>query len=758
MISARHSLIGALASVLVTAPLAVGAVAGPAHAEAVPIRLLDINDFHGRIDANTTAFATTVEQQRAEAGEANTLFLSAGDNIGASLFASAVQEDQPTIDVLNALGLTASAVGNHEFDKGVEDLTGRVGAAADWSYLGANVYQAGTTTPVLDAYTTREIGGLTVGVIGAVTQETPSLVSPDGVAGLEFGDPVEAVNRVAAELSDGEDANGEADVIVAEYHDGASAGTPEEATLEDEVAAGGAFAQIVNDTAPEVDVIFTGHTHKQYAWDAPLPGGGTRPVVQTGSYGEFVGQVDITVDSESGEVTAYAASNVPRAAQADTSLPRVAEVDGIVKAALAHADEVGSQPVGEITDDITTAFNAGVRDDRSAESTLGGLVADALREGVSDIADVDLGITNPGGLRDELLYAGDTAENPANTDGVVTYAEANQVLPFNNTVSLGQLTGAQIVSVLEQQWQPAGVARPYLQLGLSQNVSVTADAGAPAGERITSVRVDGEPLDPARSYTVSTLSFLSAGGDNFTAFQEGEWTDTGLLDAELWRDYLAANSPVSPDFARRQVFTSGLPAELPAGGPSTFVLGPDAESPSQPFTGETLDLTSLGAPFNTSLTATGTGAAGQLLELGSFPVEAGTAEVSLDVPAELAGGEIQLVAEPSGTAVTVPVGAAALEPATIRALALPVKQGRTGRVVAHVRGPEPTLRGTVELRDDARVLDRARLRGPAAVLRFDTRGWKPGRHRLTVAYAGDEHTGPAERSVTVWVLPGHGQS
>ncbi|MFX8879527.1 hypothetical protein ABTM72_19220, partial [Acinetobacter baumannii] len=85
--------------------------AAPAQAaDDVTIRLLDINDFHGRIDANTVKFAGTVEQLRAEAGEANTLFLSAGDNIGASLFASSVQQDEPTIDVLDALDLAVSTV------------------------------------------------------------------------------------------------------------------------------------------------------------------------------------------------------------------------------------------------------------------------------------------------------------------------------------------------------------------------------------------------------------------------------------------------------------------------------------------------------------------------------------------------------------------------------------------------------------------------------------------------------------------------
>ena len=178
----------------------------------VELTLLGINDFHGRIDANTVNFAGTIEQLR-DAASGPTLFLSAGDNIGASLFASSVAQDQPTIDVLNALELETSAVGNHEFDRGFDELAGRVTDESDFSYLGANVYEAGTETPVLQEYELIEVDGLTVGVIGAVTEETPTLVSPAGITSLSFGDPVEAVNRVAAELSDGEGRAGGAGVV-----------------------------------------------------------------------------------------------------------------------------------------------------------------------------------------------------------------------------------------------------------------------------------------------------------------------------------------------------------------------------------------------------------------------------------------------------------------------------------------------------------------------------------------------------------------
>jgi 5'-nucleotidase len=230
----------------------------------VTLNLLGVNDFHGRINANTVKWAGTVEQLRAQGGEANTLMIGAGDLIGASEFASAVDNDQPTIDMFNALDLDASAVGNHEFDKGWADLRDRVIGApgaenARWDYLGANVYAKGTTDPVLPEYATFEVDGVTVGVIGAVTEETKTLVSPGGITDIDFGNPIDAVNRVAGELSDGDPSNGEADVIIASFHSGAQVGVG--STYDEEVAKGGEFAQMTH-LDPAVDVIFNGHTHQ----------------------------------------------------------------------------------------------------------------------------------------------------------------------------------------------------------------------------------------------------------------------------------------------------------------------------------------------------------------------------------------------------------------------------------------------------------------------------------------------------------------
>lgn len=658
---------GAIGALLLTTGAGIAALSTPAGAAGpgeVDLTLLNINDWHGRIDPNTVRFAGTIEGLRAAAGEANTALLSAGDNIGASLFASALAQDQPTIDILNALDLKTSAVGNHEFDGGFADLTDRVIAGrtnARWSYLGANVYQAGTTTPALPEYDVFTLGGIQVGVIGVVTSDTPSLVSPSGVAMLTFGNPVEAVNRVAAQLSDGNAANGEADVIIAEYHDGATDGVAENATLEQEIAAGGIFASIVQDTSAQVDAIFTGHTHKEYAWDGPVPGQAprTRPILQTGSYGDRIGKIVLTVNETTKQVVAYTSQNVARVTTPDATLvatyPRVAAVKAIADVAIANATVVGSRPVGTQAGEITTAFlggsvvngvyTGGARDDRAKESTLGNLIADSLLDTLSDPArgGADIGVMNPGGLRQELRQAA-SALTPGDAAGLITFGEVNAVLPFANSLFTVTLTGEQFKTLLEQQWQrlPNGTvpSRPYLQLGLSSNVSYTFDAALPEGSRITSISIDGAPIDPAGTYRVGSNSFLIDGGDNFRVLAQGtDERDSGLIDRDAFATWVGANSPIAPSFAKRSAVVSPVPTAASVGQSLAFAV-------SQ------LDLTSISSPANTTLAVSIGGTS-----LGSVPVTAGAATVALTVPVGTPVGAqtLTLVASPSGTTVTLPI-------------------------------------------------------------------------------------------------------
>lgn len=710
-------------------------------AEPVDITVLGFNDFHGRIDANTVAFAGTIEERRAAAGEDSTLLLSNGDSIGGSLFASSVQQDQPTIDVLNALGLQASAVGNHEFDRGFADLTDRVIPASDFPILGANVRNA-DGSPALEAYEVVEVGDLTVGVIGAVTEETPSLVSPSGVADITFTDPVDAVNDAVAELEALPDAP---DVIVAQYHEGGAG-----ATLEAAVGASEAFRSIVEDTDPAVDAIFTGHTHQVYAFDAPVAGGGSRPVVQAGSFGENIAEVTLSIDPDSGDVAAHAAEIVPRTTTSPTDLvnafPRVKEVEDVVDEAIALADEIGREPVGEITADITTAFANGARDDRASESTLGNLVAEATFDQVSRMpAGADLAVVNPGGLRADLLVEGDGGQ------GVVTLAEANAVLPFANNLSSVTLTGESLKSVFEQQWQRDAAgnvpSRPYLQLGTSDNVRYTFDPTRPEGDRIMSLRVDGEPIDPSGSYRVAVPTFLAGGGDNFRAFTEGTAVDTGVLDFEAWSTYLRENQPLSPDFARHAVRVEGLQDTYEAGDTVSFEL-------------PNLDLTSLGSPSNTDVSLTLVQGDDEV-PLGSAPVAAGAASPEVTLPGDVFGDAVLRVeAAPSGTVAELPIAIEAAEPelapSTVRADAAPAN-GPKVPVRVKVSGDEGRPTGTIEILADGAVVGEGAVRGGTTVVHVERRLIGPGARTLEVRYSGDDTYAPSTTTVDVAPQKGKGR-
>ncbi|WP_230462893.1 ExeM/NucH family extracellular endonuclease [Micromonospora sp. CP22] len=530
-------------------PLVVGIDTGTGTGP-VDLQLLSINDFHGRLESPATVdgqpvggaaqLAGLVDQLRAE--NPNTAFVSAGDNIGASTFISAIDDDNPTIDALNQAGLLVSAVGNHEFDKGMADLTGRVTDRAAFPHLGANVYRGDTRA--LPAYSVNTIGGVRVGFIGVVTEQTASLVSPDGIAGLTFRDPVAEANVVAGQLKDGNPDNGEADVVVLLAHEGAATENIDSAEA---LASDPVFGEFTRVDAT-IDVIFSGHTHQPYAFEVPVPGTDKlRPIVQAEDYGKRLGKVTLTFDPETGSVTSADASLVDV-----VGAPQDAAVAQIVADAKIRAEELGQRKLGEITADIKRAYTDG-NEDRGKESPLGNFIADVQLAGTRDEGrgGAQIAFMNPGGLRADLLY-GD--------DGTVTYSEAFAVQPFANDVVTKTYTGAEIKQTLEQQWQPEGASRPVLWLGVSKGFNYTYDPQAPQGSRITSITLNGTPIDPAGSYRVTVNSFLAAGGDNFTALGGGtNPVTTGDNDLTMLVSYLAANSPVTPDTGPRSSVGQGGP-------------------------------------------------------------------------------------------------------------------------------------------------------------------------------------------------------
>jgi 5'-nucleotidase len=563
----RNALVAAAALTL----MASTAVAGPAtaapenpsaqgqsnkqeNAPSTTIELVGINDFHGRIEANgaeagAAVLAGAVKDYKSK--NRNTLFVSAGDNIGASTFTSFSQQDNPTIDALKAAGLDASAVGNHEFDRGFDDLLNRViprygngdaAAGADYA-LGANVYLKGTKTPALKEYTLKKLNGVTVGLIGTVTDQTASLVTPAGIAGLDFGDQVEAANRVAAQLSDGDKSNGEADVLVLLTHEGSSSSNCASIGTEDT-----AYGDLVREASGEIDAIISGHTHIGYSCAYPVEGwakGLERPVLQAHQYGTTLDTLKITVSKKHKQVTGLEGGliSLTTIASDGTTVPRfeaVPEVAKIVEAASKQAEVVGAQKIGNISASILRGGTNG--SDRGVESSLGNLVADMHLWATSNEnfggVPAQIAFMNPGGLRADLLYG---------TDGTVTYKDAASVQPFGNTLFTMDLTGAQIKSVLEEQWQPDGASRPKLHLGISGGFSYTYNPNAARGEHIVSMSYQGEPIANDAVFRIVTNSFLAAGGDNFFTFAQGtNVADSGQIDLVAGIEYFQAHPMVDP--------------------------------------------------------------------------------------------------------------------------------------------------------------------------------------------------------------------
>ncbi|MEO7263038.1 MAG: ExeM/NucH family extracellular endonuclease [Jatrophihabitantaceae bacterium] len=634
-------------------PVVVGLLAG---STTETVQILGINDFHGRIQANGVeagagVLAGAVKQLRAQYPE--TVFAAAGDLIGASTFESFIAHDKPTIDALNSAGLEVSAVGNHEFDQGYDDLLNRVMApynadtnpygGAAWEYLGANVRHADDHSAALPETWIKDFGGVQVGFIGAVTDHLGELVSPAGIAGLEIESPVVAANRHANELK----AAG-AEIVVLLVHEGA-----ETTALSSATDPASDFGKIVTGVNDNVDAIVSGHTHLAYNHSVSVPSWvsqgrpvTTRPVVSAGQYGYNLDQLLFTVDSD-GKVVGLQQNILPLVKS--PAYPTDAPTQAIVDKAVADAAVLGAQPLGQITGPFNRARTSTGAENRGGESTLGNLVAEVQQTATESATAgaAQIAFMNPGGLRADMV--GSSSTYPT----TLTYKQAANVQPFANTLVNLKLTGAQVKTALEQQWQPAGSSRPFLRLGISEGFTYTYDARAAAGSRITSMWLNGTAIDPTALYSVTVNSFLAAGGDNFGAFAQGvNKKDTGQTDLQAMVDYMDAHTPVSPDYTQRSVGVM-----FPAGAPASY------------FPGETVsfDLSSLA--FSTAADRKDTAVNVSLggTELGSFAVnnalgtavtdEYGTATVSFTLPAGVPAGQqnLTVTGAQTGTTTTVPI-------------------------------------------------------------------------------------------------------
>ncbi|MFJ4036533.1 choice-of-anchor I family protein [Microbacterium sp. NPDC090007] len=549
----------------------------PTQPKTPDLQILTINDFHGRLlqetggVAGAAVLAGAVEKYRQQ--NPDTLFVSAGDNIGASAFESFIDQDTPTIEALKAATLDVSAVGNHEFDRGFADLTDRVipayggntGDLSDFA-LGANVYEKGTKTPALKPYTIKDVDGTKVAFIGTVTQQTAGMVDPSKIDTIEFGDQVEAANREAENAR----AAG-ADIVILLAHEGSEGTDCTKIATET-----GDFGDLVRGASDDVDAIVSAHTHQKYA--CTIDG---RAVLQAGQYGTNLGALDIDLndDGSLASITPRVRALLDPAVTQYVAYPEPATAQ-IVADAKATADVKGQVEVGKITADITRAKNNAGGEDRGAYSTLGNTVADVYLWATSENPsfngeDAQISFMNPGGLRADLLFGSD--------NGSVSYREAANVQPFGNTLVTLSLTGAQLKEVLEQQWQPDGASRPVLALGVSKGFTFAYDPAAARGSRISAIALNGTPIDAATSYRVVTNSFLAAGGDNFTAFAQGTGkADSGQIDLQATVDYFAAKKVVAPSPVGRAYLVGTQPVD--EGGstptPSPTPTGSPTTSPS----------------------------------------------------------------------------------------------------------------------------------------------------------------------------------
>jgi 5'-nucleotidase len=623
-----------LAVVLATATSA-AVVALPSTASAAdgvtPVQILTMNDFHGRIapqsggdgqlltdvggpgpdgKPNTSDdgtelvggaayIATAVEQRTSDfttAGGAagSSYFVGAGDLVSASPFESSVFKDEPTIEVLNAMGLDVSSVGNHEFDRGVRELR-RISTTTDGSYgddvtacqdvtpgqdgcfgngqghdftgakfpyLAANVVQGtgADAPPILPPYQVLDAAdGKRVALIGVVTKDTPNLVSPEGIQGLSFLDEATTVNKYADLLTSPGFPGGPVSAIGVLIHEG---GTVPSAPASYNGCAGalkGSPIEGINVAVkPSVDFIVSAHTHVPYNCTLADPAGNPRLVTQAGFYGKTITDIRLKLDA-AGEVIRQeaAASNVPVRRQGVT--PN-ASVKAIVDYWVARAAGPASVPVGSQLGDLDRAYRAKapVRD---SESNLGNLIADAQ---LAAWPEADVAFMNPGGIRADINCASTGASDPA---GSINFGETFTAQPFSNTVNEVELSGKGIHDALEQQWRTdANSVTTFLQLSVA-GLTYSFNPDAPVGDRIdpASIKIGTAPLDMNGQYTVVANSFLIDGGDAFSAFtseRRGDKVDvTGPNDVDALNDYLKAHSPVTPPSLERAVSLSTDPTK-----------------------------------------------------------------------------------------------------------------------------------------------------------------------------------------------------
>jgi 5'-nucleotidase len=526
---------------------------GHGHGRDLDVQLLSINDFHGALEPPAGLFngvpaggaeylATKVRQL--EEGKRNSLVVSAGDLIGASPLLSALFHDEPTIEAMNSIGLDLNSVGNHEFDEGAAELLrmqrggchpvdgcldGDPFAGADFKFLAANVVKEDTGRTLFAPYAIKRFQGAKVAFVGMTLEGTPTIVTPAGVAGLEFEDEADTVNALVPRLK-----RQGVESIVVLLHEGATT----TGGLNDCPGVSGPLVDLVARFHPEIDAVLSGHTHRTYNCALPNRTGRSVLVTSAGSNGRAITEVHLKINRRSRDVVTASAENLI----VTRDVAPAGDLTSLIAKYNAIAAPLRDRVIGTITDSIDKVPDA------SGETEAGDLIADSQLDATDDpgFGDSVVAFMNPGGVRDP----GFVFDAPPGTGGAVTYGEAFTVQPFGNSLVTLTLTGAQIYELLDQQW--CGQTAPRV-LAPSTGFTYTWDESDPAcegdGKVVTgSVAIGGVPVVDGQSYRVTVNNFLADGGDNFTVLREGTDRLGGAVDLDALTAYFAAapGQTVSP--------------------------------------------------------------------------------------------------------------------------------------------------------------------------------------------------------------------
>jgi 5'-nucleotidase len=525
-----------------------GLLAGPAQAKPkkkhppkpVKIQLLGINDFHGHLDATQAGFISRTGDpaDRVPAGGAeylatnlrrlrhrnpHTLFVAAGDLIGGSPLLSSLFHDEPTIELMNKLGLWVSSVGNHEFDEGQAELRrmqrggchpvdgcrdGNGFAGAHFRYLAANVIRKSTGKHFFPPFAVRRIGGVKIGFIGMTTKATPQFLSPRSAAGLRFRDEALTANHYARILK-----RRGVRAIVVLLHEGGFA-IRRDAGPDDCPGLSGPIDDIVRHTTKDVDLFLTGHTHAAY--NCVIDG---RRVTAAGSYGRLITKVELEISRRTDEVEHVDARNWV----VGQDVPPAPDITRLIARYNRVAAPVRDRLVGRL------AHRAGRTRDPSGEMKMGNIVADAQLAATG----ADVAFVNPGIVRAGL---------PA---GTITYGRAFTSQPFGTTLVTLTMSGSQIQELLKQQWcgrNSPNILQPSANVRYTWSRATVAQIlGKPcesSPDPAIDLQINGAPVPDYAAYRVTVNSSLANGGDRFSVLHTGTNPFDGSGDADALAAYL----------------------------------------------------------------------------------------------------------------------------------------------------------------------------------------------------------------------------